>query len=1229
MFKNIHLRTKLLIAFLAIGIVPLAIIGSVAVLIARDALSKFAFGQLESVREVKKTHLEMFFQERERNMSALVETVSIFKQTAIDQMRSIQEVKKAQVEETVQQWMHDITVLSQETTLQDMQDFELLLDEERVVKMSTFDLFEEYHFGDSLQQFTREYGYADLLLITNTGDIAYTVKRGPDLGKNVLDGSLQRSSLNACFQQALHGIAVQDFAPYSASDNHYMAFVAAPVFNAEHEALVGIVTLKIDTRPINTIVQRRQGMGRSGETYLVGQQADAFSLRSDQIIGSGKIGDLVAGEEVEQVFAGRSDSIIKIGRSGNMEITRYDPLALPGLRWGLITSMRLEEVIAPRLEGHNDDYFARFITQYDYADLTLIHPDGTIFYTVAHAADYGTNLLHGPYADTGLGEGFRKALDSKAFAFSDFRPYSPAQGQPVAFMAQPIVAQSVGSDNEVELVIAVQIPIDVINTVMQERDGMGQTGETYLVGTNLLRRSDSALDPEDYSVSASFAAPENGRIDTRGSREALAGHIDKTILTNYAGQSVLSAYAPLQIWETTWAFIAEISTDEAFTAVKNLTFVITGITVVMLIATVGLSYMVSGYMTQPINHIVRIAQKVSEGDLSETIEGSRSTDDEISILIRAFQQVMTYLREMADVAASISGGDLRQQVTARSERDVLGQAFIGMTDYLRTLTAVATAIAGGELHQRIRPKSKHDVLGNAFHSMAVQLRENFARIQEHTVELTRTNTQLAEEIAERRRMEQVLRVSEKQYRMLAENVKDGIVIVQAQKLVFANRIFAAMMGKPVEHLTGCEPASLFHAQDKSGVTAWLRHGNDTSVHQCQAQLTTNTKQTIWTEIEQASIVWDGQSAQLLTIRDITGQKVREERLEHERARLQQENITLKSTVAERYKFGPLVGKSRTMQRVYELIVNATASEVNVLIGGESGTGKELIARTIHQASLRKGKPFVPVNCASIPETLFEREFFGHCKGTFTGADRDKPGLFDQAHQGTLFLDEVTELTPGAQAKLLRALQDGEYTPLGSTTAKRSDVLIVAATNKDWNTLIDEGALRQDFFYRICVIEINVPPLRERKEDLPLLIEHFLELYRRKQTMRHGSVPDDLPIDQSMLPGEFIQGLYQHDWPGNVRELQNILQRYLATRDLDTMLTFLGSPPAPIAVSGIPLDLGRKKLPEVLEALEKQVLEEALAKNQNHRQKTAAMLGIPERTLRYKLKKHGLAMGGKK
>ncbi len=500
-------------------------------------------------------------------------------------------------------------------------------------------------------------------------------------------------------------------------------------------------------------------------------------------------------------------------------------------------------------------------------------------------------------------------------------------------------------------------------------------------------------------------------------------------------------------------------------------------------------------------------------------------------------------------------------------------------------------------------------------------------VKERTEEITHINVCLSDEIIERKRVEQALRTGEQQYRLLAENVKNGVVIVQNGKIVFANKVFAAMLGYSADSILQRDPATFFPEQIKK-LPASIASGFDRAKPgdtPRQVELNTSAGVPVWTEIEGSAIGWDTQQALLLTVRNINQSKLRELRLEEERARLRQENLMFKSSIRDRFRFGELVGKSPAMQRVYELIVSAATSDVNVLVYGDSGTGKELIARTIHQVSARKEHAFVPVNCASIPETLFEREFFGHRKGSFTGADRDRPGFFDRAHRGILFLDEVTELSPGMQAKLLRVLQDGEYTPLGSNTSKQADVLIVAATNKEPHEEIVEGRLRKDFFYRVGVIEIAVPSLQERKEDLPFLIEHTLEQCRQKQAGSRERAAVEQPSDPTMLPGELVQALYNYSWPGNVRELQNVVQRYLATKDLAAILRQIARPGATRTLPNVSIpDSLPESLSDALAALEKQMILQALTRNNNNTQQAAEQLQVPLHTLYRRMKKYHIA-----
>lgn len=302
-----------------------------------------------------------------------------------------------------------------------------------------------------------------------------------------------------------------------------------------------------------------------------------------------------------------------------------------------------------------------------------------------------------------------------------------------------------------------------------------------------------------------------------------------------------------------------------------------------------------------------------------------------------------------------------------------------------------------------------------------------------------------------------------------------------------------------------------------------------------------------------------------------------------------------------------------MQSVYELIEQASKSDFSVMIYGESGTGKELIARTIHQLSQRKEKTFVPVNCGAIPEDLFESEFFGHKKGAFTGAHRDQEGFFDLAHHGTLFLDEIGELKHTMQVKLLRALEDGEYNPVGDNSCKNADVRLIAATNSNLEEQVKKGIMRKDFFYRIKVLTITAPPLRDRKEDIALLLDHFLKQYGKD-------------VHDILIPKDILRQLVMYEWPGNVRELQNVLQRYLTAGSLD----FSGHPGGGPASQRDRVQKYQQTLEDSLtlraasEQFEKEFILSTLERHHWHREKTAKVLGIPSRTLHRKLKKYQIS-----
>ena len=331
------------------------------------------------------------------------------------------------------------------------------------------------------------------------------------------------------------------------------------------------------------------------------------------------------------------------------------------------------------------------------------------------------------------------------------------------------------------------------------------------------------------------------------------------------------------------------------------------------------------------------------------------------------------------------------------------------------------------------------------------------------------------------------------------------------------------------------------------------------------------------------------------------------------------NVALREKVTGRYRLASLIGKSPLMQRVFDLINKVHSTRTNILITGESGTGKELVARALHTEGSRASGPFVAVNCGAIPAELMESELFGHVRGAFTGADRERDGLFVEAEGGTLFLDEIGELSLALQVKLLRALQERKVRRVGATEEIEVDVRVIAATNRDLEEEVEAGAFRSDLYFRLNVIELRIPPLRQRGEDIPLLIEHFIQRFAVEQGKRIAHISPDA-----------LRRLQGYHFPGNVRELENIIERAI-TLCAGSAITADDLPPlrqAPRLVdepgelpdSGIDLD-------SVLADYERAIITRALDKSGGVRKQAAALLGISFRSLRYRLKKLGLDSDG--
>ncbi len=327
--------------------------------------------------------------------------------------------------------------------------------------------------------------------------------------------------------------------------------------------------------------------------------------------------------------------------------------------------------------------------------------------------------------------------------------------------------------------------------------------------------------------------------------------------------------------------------------------------------------------------------------------------------------------------------------------------------------------------------------------------------------------------------------------------------------------------------------------------------------------------------------------------------------------LRDENRKLREELGLRYQFDNIIGRSRAMQEIFATVMRVAPTRATVLLAGESGVGKDLIARAIHHHSPRRGRPFVKINCTAIPENLMESELFGFDKGAFTGATASKPGKFELADTGTVFLDEIGDVPPSVQVKLLRVLQEREFERLGSNKTLRIDVRVIAATNVDLRAALEQGTFREDLFYRLNVVPIDIPPLRERKEDIPFLARHFVA----KLAAGLGSTADSIEEDA-------IEKLSEYHWPGNVRQLENVIERSLVLSAGKTL-----------QASDIRLDVGAALrtpssdlfLPEgmTLEQFEQSIIREALRRCGGNKSQAARLLGLTRNALRYRLSQIGL------
>lgn len=679
--KNMKMKPKLVILFLCAGIVPILLVGWWSGHLAGEALMKSSYNQLKGLREIKKNQIQGFFAEREGDMGVLVETIATLRKEAFAKLEAAQMTKKHQITNYFDRMANDARILGQGQNIRNLFDeLKRFREGGNGKPKGSFDVStEEYgriHDANReyFDRFIQSYNYNDMLLICAAhGHVMFSCAEEKDLGTNLGHGPYKKSNLAQLWKMVTveRRVSFVDFEPYAPGDDKPRAFVGAPITDAEGDVLA-VVALGIRVSAINQIMSENSGMGETGEIYLVGPDK---LMRSDSRLdpenhsmaasfANPKKG-MVDTEASRQALAGNEEQKVINDYIGNPVLSSYAPLFVHGLKWAIIAEIDVAEAFCPSNEGN--EYFARYVELYGYSDIFLINPDGFCFYTAARESDYRTNLRTGKYKDTNLGRLVKRVMSTRQYGMSDFEPYPPSGNRPEMFIASPIIR-----DNAAELIVALQLNIRHVNAIMQERTGMGETGETYLVGSDKLMRSDSYLDPVNHSVEASFAHPGKGSVETDAVKGVFAGETGEKVLIDYNGNPVLSAYTPMDVGDTVWSLIAEIDEAEVREPIKKLQLSVLLMGLIIAALVVAMALAVARGIADPLGKAVDLAKSVAVGDLSAEIRVDRG--DEVGDLADALGKMVGNLKETVHVAERIAEGDLTVKAKARSDKDSLGTA---------------------------------------------------------------------------------------------------------------------------------------------------------------------------------------------------------------------------------------------------------------------------------------------------------------------------------------------------------------------------------------------------------------------------------------------------------------------------------------------------------------------------------------------------------------------------
>ena len=525
-----------------------------------------------------------------------------------------------------------------------------------------------------VRQYLEKFGYYDIFLVDpDTGDIVYSVFKELDFSTSLKDGPYSDTNFGRAFREAAKmtekdAVILVDYEKYTPSYEAPASFIASPIFKDGKRIGVAMFQMPIDR--LNAIMSERAGLGDTGETYLVGpdklMRSDSYlDPDNHNVVASFKDPEKgsVDTEAAQAALDGETGARVIIDYNGNPVLSAYTPVKIASLQWALMAEIDVAEAFCPR-DAKGVYFFEKYKELYGYYDLFLFNPDGYCFYTVAHEADYQTNLLTGPYKDSNLGGLIKQVCQDKEFGMADFAPYAPSNGDPAAFIAKPFIV-----DGDVEIIVALQLSLDAINNIMQQRVGLGKTGETYLVGSDYRMRSDSIIDPEKHSVAYTFSHDsKNNDLHTEAVKAALAGQTGTTEIKSYHGNEVLSSYTGLDLFGIRWGLLSEVDVTEALaaeaqmqakseqvtnvindtkkSAIRSILGSVVFLTIIFVVIAVITTLFITKSIIAPLRQAIAMLQDIADGEGDLTRELAINSDDELGELATAFNSFLSKLRDI-------------------------------------------------------------------------------------------------------------------------------------------------------------------------------------------------------------------------------------------------------------------------------------------------------------------------------------------------------------------------------------------------------------------------------------------------------------------------------------------------------------------------------------------------------------------------------------------------------